>query len=143
MIRIQQPGESVPKSALPEVIEWQPLPAFPPSVCLAVVLGHPSEPGPYVTGVKLNAGVKLMPHRHPEDTIYKVMTGVFYIGFGDHSDGDKRQADPPCGVIVLPGNTYHFHCAKSGEYVSQVLAIRPLDLEYLDPIDDPLELVQD
>jgi hypothetical protein len=31
----------------------------------------------------------------------------------------------------------HFHWAKSGEYVSQVTAIGPLGLEYLNPDDDP------
>ncbi|HYB69141.1 MAG TPA: cupin domain-containing protein, partial [Candidatus Bathyarchaeia archaeon] len=29
------------------------------------------------------------------------------------------------------------HYAKSGEYVTQVTAIGPLGLEYLDPADDP------
>jgi aerobic-type carbon monoxide dehydrogenase small subunit (CoxS/CutS family) len=44
-----------------------------------------------------------------------------------------------CGasVIVLPGDTPHFHWAKSGEYVTQVSAIGPLGLEYLNPGDDP------
>ena len=36
-----------------------------------------------------------------------------------------------------PGDTFHFHWAKSGEYVTQVTAIGPLGLEYLDPADDP------
>ena len=40
-------------------------------------------------------------------------------------------------VVVLPGGTPHFHWAKSGEYVTQVTAIGPLGLEYLDPEDDP------
>lgn len=40
-------------------------------------------------------------------------------------------------VIVLPGGTPHFHWARSGEYVTQVSAIGPLGLEYLDPSDDP------
>ena len=83
------------------------------------------------------SGVKLMPHRHPEDRIYTVMSGVFYIGLGDRFDGDKVKAYPPGSVIVLPGNTFHFHWAKSGEYVTQVSAIGPLGLEYLDPGDDP------
>jgi hypothetical protein len=47
------------------------------------------------------------------------------------------QAYPPGSVIVLPGNTSHFHWAKSGEYITQVTAIGPLGLEYLDPGDDP------
>jgi len=78
-----------------------------------------------------------MPHQHPEDRIYTVMSGVFYIGLGNRFDGDKVQAFPPGSVIVLPGDTPHFHWAKSGEYVTQVSAIGPLGLEYLNPSDDP------
>jgi quercetin dioxygenase-like cupin family protein len=87
--------------------------------------------------VKVRAGVKLTPHRHPEDRIYTVISGVFYIGLGNQFDGDQMNACPPGSVIVLPGDTPHFHCAKSGEYVTQVTAIGPLGLEYLDPSDDP------
>ena len=137
MTRPHQPDQAVFRSVLPEDIEWQPFPAFPPAVRLSVIVGHPSEPGPYVIRVKAPGGTKLMPHMHPEDRIYTVMSGVFYIGLGDRFDGDKVQAFPPGSVIVLPGNTSHFHWAKSGEYVTQVTAIGPLGLEYLDPTDDP------
>jgi hypothetical protein len=78
-----------------------------------------------------------MPYRHPEDRIYIVMSGVFYIGLGDQFDGDKVKAYPPGSVIVLPGDTSHFHWAKSGEYITQVTAIGPLGLEYLNAKDDP------
>ena len=78
-----------------------------------------------------------MPHKHPEDRIYTVMSGVFYIGLGDQFDGDHVKAYPPGSVVVLPGNTWHFHWAKSGEYVTQVTAIGPLGLEYKDAKDDP------
>ena len=40
-------------------------------------------------------------------------------------------------VVVLPGGTPHFHWAKSGTYVTQVSAVGPLGLEYIDPMDDP------
>ena len=92
-----------------------------------------------MTRVKVPSGVKLMPHRHPEDRIYTVMSGVFYVGLGEQFDGDAVKAYPPGSVIVLPGNTWHFHWAKSGEYVTQISAIGPLGLEYLDPGDDPRE----
>jgi hypothetical protein len=68
------------------------------------------------------------------------MSGVFYIGLGQTFDGDKVKAYPPGSVIVLPGETWHFHWAKSGEYVTQVTAIGPLGLEYHDPHDDPRHL---
>ena len=57
-----QPDQGVFRSVLPEDIDWEPFPSFPPSARLAVVVGHPSEPGPYVVRVKLPSGVKLMPH---------------------------------------------------------------------------------
>jgi quercetin dioxygenase-like cupin family protein len=65
---------------LPEEIEWKPFAAFPPSARLAVVVGQPLQEGPYTIRVKVPDGVKLMPHSHPEDRIYTVISGVFYIG---------------------------------------------------------------
>ncbi len=132
-----QPGQEIFKSVLPEDINWTPFPAFPPSVRLAVIVGKPSEAGPYTIRVRLPHGVKLMPHRHPEDRVYTVISGVFYVGLGDQFDPEKLEAYPPGSVIVLPGNTSHFHWAKSGEYVTQVTAIGPLGLEYLSAKDDP------
>ena len=135
--RPHQPGQDVFKAILSEDIEWKPFPAFPPSVRLAVVVGQPSQEGPYTIRVRVPHGVKLMPHRHPEDRVYTVLSGVFYIGLGDKFDADKLQAYPPGSVIVLPGNTPHFHWAKSSEYISQITAIGPLGLEYLNSKDDP------
>jgi quercetin dioxygenase-like cupin family protein len=139
MTRPHQPDQAKFRSILPEDVNWQPFPAFPTGVQLAVIVGHPSEPGPYVTRVKVAGGSKLMPHKHPEDRIYTVMSGIFYIGLGEKFDADKLQAYPPGSVIVLPGDTAHFHWAKSGEYITQVTAIGPLGLEYIDPSDDPRE----
>ena len=137
MARPHQPGQDVFRVVLSEDIDWKPFAAFPASVRLAVIVGRPSEAGPYTIRVKIPHGVKLMPHRHPEDRVYTVMSGVFYIGLGDQFDADKLQAYPPGSVLVLPGNTSHFHWAKSSEYVAQVTAIGPLGLEYVNPNDDP------
>ena len=132
-----QPDQAVFRSVLPEDVDWEPFAAFPPSARLAVLVGHPSEPGPYVVRVKVPSGVKLMPHRHDEDRVYTVISGVFYIGRGDQFDEEKLEAYPPGSVVVLPGDTPHFHWAKSGEYVTQVTAIGPISLHYANPRDDP------
>ncbi len=132
-----QPGQAAFKAILPEEIEWKPFAAFPPSARLAILVGQPLQAGPYTIRVKLPSGVKLMPHSHPEDRVYTVISGFFYIGLGDEFDADKLQAYAPGAVIVLPGNTSHFHWAKSGEYITQVTAIGPLGLEYIDAKNDP------
>lgn len=132
-----QTGQAVFKAIRSEDIDWQPFAAFPPGAQLAVVVGVPSEPGPYVTRVRAGHDVKLLPHRHPEDRIYTVISGVFYIGRGEVFDPDKLEAHAPGDVVILPGGTPHFHWARSGEYVTQITAIGPLGMEYIDPGDDP------
>jgi quercetin dioxygenase-like cupin family protein len=136
-VRAHQPGQAVFKAIMSEDIDWKPFAAFPHSVRLAVVVGQPADASPFVVRVKVPAGVKLMPHIHPEDRVYTVISGVFYIGLGDRFDAHKLEAYPPGSVIILPGDTPHFHWAKSGEYVTQVSAIGPLGLHYINPKDDP------
>ena len=122
---------------LPENIQWAAFPAFPPAARLAVLVGDTTSTAPYVVRVKVPDGVKLMPHRHPEDRIYTVISGIFYIGIGEKFEPEKLKAYAPGSVVVLPGNTPHFHWAKSGEYVTQVTANGPLGIEYVNPKDDP------
>ena len=137
LVRPHQPGQDVFKAILPEEIEWKPFAAFPPAARLAVVVGEPSQQGPFTIRVKVPSGVKLMPHKHTEDRVYTVIAGVFYLGMGDEFDAEKLQAYPPGAVLILPGGTSHFHWAKSGEYITQVTAIGPLCLEYINAKDDP------
>ena len=132
-----QLDEDVFRAVLPENIGWEPFAAFPPPARLAVVVGRTTEAAPYVVRVKVPDGVKLMPHRHREDRVYTVISGVFYIGLGEQFDETKLQAYPPGAVVVLPGGTAHFHWARSGEYVTQVTAIGPISLDYVHPEDDP------
>jgi quercetin dioxygenase-like cupin family protein len=125
------------KSIRPGELDWKPFAAFPPAAKLAVVLGRPSEPGLYVVRIKLPGGVKLMPHRHPENRIYTVMSGTFYIGVGMQFDAEALTPYSPGSVVLLPGGTWHFHWARWGEYVTQVMGIGPLGMEYMDLDDDP------
>ena len=136
-VRPHQPGQAVFRVILPEEIDWKPFAAFPASVRLAVVVGQPLQDGPYTIRVKVPRGVKLMPHRHPEDRVYTVISGIFYIGLGDQLDAEKLVSYPPGTVIILPGNTSHFHWAKSCDYITQVAAIGPLGIEYINSKDDP------
>ena len=63
-VAAHQPGQDVFKSVLSEDINWKPFAAFPHSVRLAVIVGQPSEAGPYTIRVRVPHCVKLMPHRH-------------------------------------------------------------------------------
>ena len=129
--------KAVFKAILSDDIDWKSVPAYPPSVRLVVVVGKVLEPTPYTIRVKVPHGVKFMPHRHAEDRIYTVISGVFYIGLGDEFDAGKLEAYPPGAVIIFPGNTSHFHWAKAGEYITQASATGPLSIEFVKSKDDP------
>ncbi|MEJ0066331.1 MAG: alpha/beta fold hydrolase [Caulobacteraceae bacterium] len=135
--RTHQPDEDRFHAIHAKDIEWRPFAAYPPAARLAILVGDPAKPGPYVIRVKLPEGTKMMPHKHPEDRVYTVMSGVFYIGLGEVFDESKLTAFAPGSVIVLPGGQAHFHWARSGEYITQVTAVGPLGLAYLDPANDP------
>ena len=134
---IHQPGEDRFRVIRSEEVEWKPFASFPPAARLAILVGDPSKPGPYLIRVRLPAGTRMMPHKHAEDRIYTVISGVFYIGLGEAFDESKLTAHAPGTVLVLPSGQAHFHSAQSGEYITQVSAIGPLGLAYIDPAHDP------
>jgi quercetin dioxygenase-like cupin family protein len=137
MSRTHQFDEEVFRAIRSEDLEWKRFAAYPPAARLAVLVGDPQQPGPYVIRVHIPAGTRMMPHKHPEDRIYTVMSGVFYIGLGGQFDESRLSAYAAGTVIVLPGDQAHFHWAKSGDYITQVTAIGPLGMTYIDPGDDP------
>jgi quercetin dioxygenase-like cupin family protein len=134
-------AQSLPNNELGDIyaenIKWSAFPAFPPEARLAVLIGDPKKAEPYVVRVRVPADVILLPHKHPENRIYTVISGVFYIGIGEKFDAAQLKAYPPGSVVVLPGNTPHFHWAKSGSYETQVSAYGPLGISYMNPLDDP------
>ena len=60
-VAAHQPGQDGFESVLSEDINRKPFAAFPPSVRPAVIVGQPSEAGPYTIRVRVPHGVKLMP----------------------------------------------------------------------------------
>jgi hypothetical protein len=137
MSRTHQFDEEVFRAIRSEDLEWKPFAAYPPAARLAVLVGDPQQPGPYVIRARIPAGTGMMPHKHPECRIYTVMSGVFYIGLGEQFDESRLTAYAVGTLIVLPGDQPHFHWAKSGDYITQVTAIGPLGMTYIHPADDP------
>ncbi len=122
---------------LPDQVQWASSAAIPPGGQTAVVYGDPRKAAPYITRVKQPDGYRIPPHTHPEERVYTVISGTFYIGFGDRFDPAKLKAFPAGSVIVVPANASHFHWMRSGEAVVQVSGVGPSGIEYIDPADDP------
>ena len=122
---------------LPDQIPWVSNRSIPPGGQSVVVYGDPRKSGPYITRVRLPADYKIPPHSHPEERVYTVISGEFYIGFGDKFDPTRLRAFPAGSVFVVPANASHFHWMRSGEAVVQISGVGPSGIEYIDHADDP------
>jgi mannose-6-phosphate isomerase-like protein (cupin superfamily) len=122
---------------LPDQIRWTRSAAIPPGGLSAVVYGDPRKGGLYVTRVKQPAGYKVPPHTHPEERVYTVISGTFYIGFGDRFDPSALKAFPAGSVFVVPANASHYHWMRSGEAVVQISGTGPSGIQYVERADDP------
>jgi hypothetical protein len=109
----------------PEDIHYHPFIAFSPAVGFAILVGHPATGGPYVARMRVPAGVKIMPHRNPEDRVYTVIDGVLYIGRGETFGENGLDEYPRGSVVVVPGGVSHYQWAKNGEVITQMTAVAP------------------
>jgi quercetin dioxygenase-like cupin family protein len=121
----------------PAEVAWKPTAAIPAGGESAVLYGNPGKPGLYVTRVKQPDDYKIQAHTHPEERVYTVMSGTFYIGFGATFDPGKLMAFPPGSMLVVPANAPHFHWTRSGEAVVQISGTGPSGIAYVDRADDP------
>lgn len=124
------------QSVKPDEIKWSQHPALAAGAKRAVVWGDPTKPGPYVTRLIAPNGLKVMPHTHPDDRIYTVLSGTLYLGIGDTWDESKLVAYPQGTVVFLPAKLSHFQYSKGGAYEIQINGAGPTDLTFLNPADD-------
>ena len=122
---------------VPDQIKWSPSPSIPKGGQVAVVYGDPRKAAPYITRVKRPADYRILPHTHPEERVYTVISGTFYIGFGEKFDPMELKAFSAGSAFVVPANASHFHWMKSGEAVVQISGVGPSGIEYVDHADDP------
>jgi hypothetical protein len=103
----------------------------------AVLLGDLTQPGRYVFRLYAPAGHRAMPHAHPEDRIYTVLFGTFFIGFGEGYIESRLEEFPMGSVVLVRAGRHHYQFAKSGEYIVQIEGEGPTAVEYSNPKDDP------
>jgi quercetin dioxygenase-like cupin family protein len=102
-----------------------------------VLLGDPGKPGPYVVRSKFPANYKMMPHTHPDNRTYTVVSGTLQLGFGDKFDAAKLKSYPAGSVFTVPTNAPHFNVTGAGEAIFQINSLGPSGTAYVNPTDDP------
>jgi quercetin dioxygenase-like cupin family protein len=126
-----------PVSKRPREIVWNDQPALAEGAKFAVLLGDLGKPGRYVARLRVPSGHRVLTHSHPEERVYTVLKGTFFLGFGHEFSAERLEEYPEGSVVIVRANRKHFQEAKSGEYLVQIEGDGPTSVVYLDPGDDP------
>jgi quercetin dioxygenase-like cupin family protein len=127
----------VPLSRRPSELEWRPQPALAQGAEFAVLLGNPNGPGRYVFRLRVPAGHRALPHTHPDERVYTVLSGTFYLGWGEEFDEGTLEEYPEGSVVLVRAQRHHFQFAKSGRYLVQIEGDGPTAVNYVRGSDDP------
>jgi quercetin dioxygenase-like cupin family protein len=75
-------------------MKWEPNPRVP-GFEEASVIRSGKEPGPYVYRIKFPKRRIVQAHSHPDDRLYTVISGAWYIGWGTTYEESELTALPP------------------------------------------------
>jgi hypothetical protein len=130
-------GETDHVALRPGDLKWDPAPpALPSGAEIAVLVGDPGKPEPYVLRAKLPDGYKIPPHWHPTDENVTVLKGTLMVGKGEKFGADASKALPAGSYMRMPKTMRHFAWTK-GETVIQVHGVGPFTMHYVNADDDP------
>ena len=130
---------AAPKNAfMPNDIPYGPSPAFlPPGAMLAVLEGNPmGTTGDYTIRLKMPDSYKVAPHWHPKRENVTVISGPLKVGMGDKFDESKMMSFPAGSFAYLDPSMHHYASAI-GETVIQIHGKAPVQINYVNPDDDP------
>ena len=122
----------------PEDVVWQPgPPTLPPGAKYFLVEGHPQKTGPIIMRILLPEGYIIPAHSHPGAERSTVLSGTYNMGTGSTFDKSKCKKMPAGSIAIMPaGGIPHFGWA-SEETIVQVHIEGPLQINYVNPDDDP------
>ena len=84
----------------------------------------------------MQQGYKLPPHWRAQGGQVTVVSGTVYLGVGETTDLEKAKLLQTGGYAYLPATTHHYIVAREPAVV-QLQTLGPLDLNYLNPAEDP------
>jgi hypothetical protein len=122
----------------PEQIKYGPPPPFlAAGAQVAVLEGDPTaSTGDFTIRLKMPDGYKIAPHWHPTRENMTVISGTFKVGMGDTFDTKKMMSFTDGSFAYLDRAMHHYAMA-SGLTVVQVHGMSPLQVNYVNPADDP------
>jgi hypothetical protein len=116
------PDPKVMSYSLPKDIKWVESPA---GSAQAILAGDPSKPGLYVVLTKWHPHHMSRPHFHPNDRYVVVLSGTWWVGWGEKYDPDSTFPLPTGTAVTHYGKQIHYDGAKDEEVVLEIVGMGP------------------
>jgi quercetin dioxygenase-like cupin family protein len=122
----------------PDKVKYGPAPgSLQPGAQLAVLEGDPTATtGDFTVRLKMPDGYRIAPHWHPYRENVTVLSGNFRVGMGDSFDESKMMTFGAGSFAYMDPSMHHYAMA-SGEVIVQIHGQSPLQINYVNPSDDP------
>lgn len=108
-----------------------------PGNARAIIYGHPSKPGLYLYVNKVRPNAVTQAHTHPDARTYTVLSGTWYVGFGDKYDESKLIALAPGSFYTEPAGVAHFVATKGDGAMVQIGGTGPTRQIFVNPMHAP------
>jgi pimeloyl-ACP methyl ester carboxylesterase/uncharacterized RmlC-like cupin family protein len=102
-----------------------------------VLKGDPDHSGLYTIMLRIPANTRIAAHVHQDDRVATVVSGTWYIGYGDSFDHAELKALPPGSFYTEPANRAHFAETREEPVIVQITGVGPSSTSYVDPASDP------
>jgi quercetin dioxygenase-like cupin family protein len=102
-----------------------------------VLKGDPDHAGLYTIMLRIPAKTGIAAHVHQDDRVATVVSGTWYIGYGDSFNKAELKALRPGSFYTEPANRTHFAETRDEPVVVQITGVGPSSTSYVDPASDP------
>ena len=96
-----------------------------------VLKGDPTKAGLYTIQLSIPANTKIEAHTHPDDRVATVISGTWYIGYGNRHEESKLKALAPGSFYTEPPSVAHFARTGDRPVVLQITGFGPTGTQYL------------
>jgi len=102
-----------------------------------VLSGDPSREGLYTIRLSVPANARIAAHKHRDDRVATVISGVWYFGYGSRADSAAVKELPAGSFYTEPADVPHFAETRSVPVIVHITGFGPTDTSYVDAAADP------
>lgn len=110
----------------PDQLTWKALPNHP-ELQYSVLAGHPEQKGLFTVRMKFPKNYADVVHSHEQARYDTIISGSYYLGFGETIDRSKAEKLVAGSFITCPAHVKHFGFTD-GETVVQISGAGPWEV---------------